>query len=87
MTSHKTVFDNDFQIVETDNGFDYQTLLTPKLDKLDTIFDQNVINEIVLWKVDRYAQIEDEVLNLINQIDVCSKELDFDLTKRILIFC
>jgi len=29
--------------------------LTIKLDKLNSDFNQEIINEIVLWKVDRYS--------------------------------
>lgn len=57
MMTHKTVFDADFQIEENDYNFDYQAGLTIQLDKLATPFDQNIINEIVLWKVNRYAKI------------------------------
>ena len=48
--------------------YSYQTELTAKLDNLDTNFDQKIINEIVLWKVNRYANIENETLELINRI-------------------
>jgi len=42
--------------------FTYQPNLTRKLDNLpDSPFSQEIINEIVLWKVNRYAQIDDLV--------------------------
>ena len=45
----------------------YQPNLTPKLDALTTTpFDQNVVNEIVLWKVNRYAPLEPEALEALN---------------------
>ena len=84
MTTHKTVFDTDFQIVETDCIFDYQTDLTAQLDKQATAFDQNVINEIVLWKVNRYASIDSDILQLVNNIERNSNQLDTDNTKKIL---
>lgn len=40
MTTHKTVFDDDFQINSSDNEYVYQAELTPILDKLSTPFDQ-----------------------------------------------
>lgn len=84
MKTHKTVFDKDFQIVLADNEFDYQKDLTTKLDKTTTIFDQAIINEIVLWKVNRYAQIDDNTLKLLNDINPKSKKLDLEKTKNIL---
>lgn len=35
--------------------YKYQKELTENLDKLDGDFSQNILNEIVLWKVNRYA--------------------------------
>jgi len=84
MTTHKTVFDTDFQILETDYNFDYQTDLTLRLDEHMGTFDQNVINEIVLWKVNRYANVDSDILGLINSIDINSNILDTDNTKKIL---
>ena len=48
--------------------YSYQDLLTPKLDSLKSDFDQEIINEIVLWKVNRYAQIKPEALDLLNEL-------------------
>ena len=43
--------------------YDYQPNLTPKLDQLgDTPFGQHLINEIVLWKVDRYVSLGDDLV-------------------------
>jgi hypothetical protein len=42
--------------------FTYQKALTNHLDNLpNEPFSQEVINEIVLWKVNRYAQISEEI--------------------------
>ena len=64
--------------------YKYQTLITPELDNLDGDFDQNIINEIVLWKVNRYALIESETLKLLNRIKKEDKVLDKELTREIL---
>lgn len=80
----KTVFDIDFQVEASDNEYQYQEELTNKLDKTIDLFDQNIINEIVLWKVNRYAALTDEILNLINTISPDDKELDKSLTRNIL---
>ena len=52
----KTIFDSDFEISSDDFEFNYQKSLTSKLDSDIGNFDQNKLNEIVLWKVNRYAQ-------------------------------
>ena len=84
MTTHKTVFDNDFYIVQTDQEFEYQTDLTAKLDKITASFDQQIINEIVLWKVNRYASLDNDTLNLLNDIDPKATKLDSEKTREIL---
>jgi hypothetical protein len=84
MTTHKTVFDKDFQIIPADKEFDYQKDLTAKLDKNETLFDQEIINEIVLWKVNRYANVDNDTLKLLNEIGTRSRELDIEKTRKIL---
>jgi hypothetical protein len=78
--THKTIFCKDFEITKTDFDFDFQKDLTVKLDNQSTAFDENVINEIVLWKVNRYVKIENKTLNLVNNIKKDSKELDIENT-------
>ena len=47
----------------------YQPDLTEKLDALgDVPFDQAVLNEIVLWKVDRYVSLGKETLEDVNNL-------------------
>ena len=55
---HKTVFDSDFKIEKNDLLFNYQESLTQKLDSITKEFNQNILNEIVLWKVNRYADFD-----------------------------
>ncbi|MBP8849930.1 MAG: hypothetical protein KBG80_05175 [Breznakibacter sp.] len=82
--NHKTIYDDDFEIIEEDNDFNYQKELTAKLDNFNSDFDQNMLNEIVLWKVNRYAKFDKETLDLLNSIDRDSYELDEKLTMQIL---
>ena len=73
---------------ETDilnSGYNYQSELTPILDELKGDFNQDVINQIVLWKVNRFVSIDNESLKLLNQISRSDSELDSELTKKILI--
>lgn len=65
--------------------YNYQTERTTKLDNLDTDFNQDIINEIVLWKVNRYAAIDNETLNLINQIKKDDTQINPELTRAILL--
>jgi hypothetical protein len=84
MTAHKTVFDNSFKLEQSDILFNYQAHLTTNLDKLNKPFDQQVINEIVLWKVNRFVSLTDQTFELLNKIDSKSTNLDIDLTTKIL---
>jgi thermostable 8-oxoguanine DNA glycosylase len=67
------------------SAYSYQNELTTKLDRLDTDFDQETINEIVLWKVNRYAAIDNDTLSLINQIKKSDTQLNPELTGAILL--
>lgn len=80
----KHVQDEDFKITEEDKEFTYQDQLTGKLDQYEGEFDQDHINRIVLWKVNRYSLIPDKELELLNQVDPEAKELDEELTAKIL---
>ena len=54
--SIKTIKKDNLKIYsKLDYEFDYQKSLTIKLDKLNSYFNQEIINEIVLLKVDRYS--------------------------------
>ncbi|PNW28793.1 hypothetical protein BKP44_07410 [Formosa algae] len=54
------------------------------MDHVKSDFNQELINEIVLWKTNRYAELDNETLNLINKIDRKSEIIDSDLTGEIL---
>jgi len=84
MPEHKTVFDNNFKVHEADTIFNYQKELTPILDLKNSDFDQQIINEILLWKLNRYAKISSQALDLINEIDISTDEINEDLTREVL---
>jgi len=65
-------------------NYKYNPELTSKLDEIDSDFDQDIINEIVLWKVNRYARVDDYTLDLINKIEKNDVILDSELTGEIL---
>ncbi|RRO12334.1 hypothetical protein [Flavobacteriaceae bacterium 14752] len=64
--------------------YKFQPELTDKLDKNSSDFNQAIINEIVLWKTNRYAQLNKQTLDLINKIDKNSDVIDDSLTGEIL---
>jgi thermostable 8-oxoguanine DNA glycosylase len=64
--------------------YKYQEELTRKLDEIDSDFNQDIINEIVLWKTNRFSWIDAKTMILINQIKKDDKELNLSLTKEIL---
>ena len=80
----KTIFDSDFEIIADDHEFKYQESLTKKLDSLAEDFNQDKLNEIVLWKVNRYAEFDEGIIELINSIDKNERELNIAKTKEIL---
>lgn len=65
-------------------SYDFQPNLTPELDLLDWDFNQDIINQIVLWKVNRFTKIDKETLNLLNLINKKSNSLPEELLKKLL---
>ncbi len=65
--------------------YNYQPELTSYLNELDTDFDQDMINQIVLWKINRYAKIDNSTLQLINKIKKTDRVLNIELTGEILL--
>ena len=80
----KTIFDADFKIISDDYEFKYQEALTKKLDSSNENFSQEKLNEIVLWKVNRYAEFGESLIELINSIDKNETKIDVDKTREIL---
>lgn len=64
--------------------YNFQQELTEKLDLISSDFDQEIVNQIVLWKVNRYAEIDNETLSLINTIDRNESNINESLTTNIL---
>ncbi|MFA7222787.1 MAG: hypothetical protein WC148_04640 [Bacilli bacterium] len=81
---HKTIFDSNFKITDSDSDFEYQKYLTEKLDSDKSDFNQNKLNEIVLWKVNRFAKFNEETIDLINSISPSESKFDPKKTKTIL---
>ena len=79
---HKTISDIKIQLSEY--NYEYQSELTKKLDSISGNFNQSIINEIILWKVNRYAKIEDDTLIYLNQIKKSDRKIDISLTSKIL---
>jgi hypothetical protein len=78
---------NDIELTEDNllnNNYNFQPELTKELDQIETIFDQNIINQIVLWKVNRYSAFDNETLNILNQIQKTDTVFDLNITKEIL---
>lgn len=71
----KTIEKTD--LIDKDKKYDYQPELTRRLDKHSEDFDQAIINDITLWKVNRYPVIKSELLadlNAIKKSDKCYDE-------------
>lgn len=64
--------------------YKYQKDLGIKLKEVDGDFDQSIINEIVLWKVNRYASLDEQSLNLLNTVSKNECIIDSKKTTLIL---
>ena len=73
----KTIYELNPSSTEV-NGveYKYQENLTKKLDANTASFTLETINEIVLWKTNRYAEMEAETLDVINGIDTNTMTMD-----------
>lgn len=81
----KTIFDIEITNEDLhDVNYKYQLELTSKLDGLDDDFNQEIINEIVLWKVNRYSFLDDETFSVLNKINKVDLVLHIELTTEIL---
>ncbi len=81
----KTVYDLNLTEQELSNDdYKFQPELTSILDNINVDFDQSIINQIVLWKVNRYSQFNESTLLLLNQVDKNDLVLNADLTEKIL---
>lgn len=69
-----TIDSPDFNLSEEE--YKYQDELTTELDSFVGDFDQNLINKIVLWKINRYAKLDEETIKLLNGILPTDKEID-----------
>ena len=58
--------------------------MTEKLDIVENDFDQVLINEIVLWKVNRYAKLQHDLLDKLNSIKKSDTIINEELTRSIL---
>ena len=82
----KTIFEITPSEEDLDiSSFKYQVELTKKLDNLNSDFNQEILNEIILWKVNRYAEFDKETINLLNKINPKSENIEMALTGDILL--
>lgn len=81
----KTIFDINVSRDDLQNkNYTFQPQLTEYLDNLDCDFDQSIVNQIVLWKVNRYSPFDEETFKFLNKISTKEQNLDEGLTREIL---
>lgn len=80
----KSIKNCDLKLIATDYNFDYQDKLTKKLDKFSSNLNQETINEIVLWKVNRYVELRQDTLLKLNAINKTDKAFD-EVAVRVLL--
>lgn len=68
----KKIYDSDIQwegsINKADKEYKFQPELTDKLDKHEGDFTEITLLEIVLWKTNRYPEINSDLLQSINEL-------------------
>jgi hypothetical protein len=79
----------NYQELKNLKNYSYQKILTKILDEKTTDpsieVDQNYLNEIVLWKVNRYALFDQDIMTLLNEIKrEQSSKINENSTKKIL---
>lgn len=60
--------ENKRQLLPADFHYDYNPVLTKFLDDHDLDFDQNTINMIALWKINRYPHVSKDITAELNKI-------------------
>ena len=80
MKTYKDLKIDDLKKVE----YNYQEKLTDFLDNYDDDFSQELIDKIILWKINRYAFVPKETLDKINKIKKSDEKIDIPLTREIL---
>lgn len=83
LANYSTIHDYDESLYEELNSnYNYQKELTQKLDdQFDIPFNQEIINEIVLWKVNRYVPSTGQ--NWLNKLNAFKDDLELDEEKLI----
>lgn len=69
MPKLKTISDLNITNYDIYDKNEYQTELTAKLDKGINEFNQYILNEIVLWKVNRYSKLDSSLFDRLNRLD------------------
>lgn len=80
-SKYESIIDEDHKLKSSIEEFEYQKKLTTKLDDIKGDFNQSTINEIVLWKINRYAGLDQETFNLLNNLP---ERFDPERTREIL---
>ena len=65
---HNTIDARNVELIYQDSDFTYQYELTKKLDGTNSQFSQELLNEIVLWKVNRYVLFDQNLIKELNTI-------------------
>jgi thermostable 8-oxoguanine DNA glycosylase len=60
--------DHKEELCKEDFEYDYNPDLSNELDNIRGDFDQNIINKITLWKLNRYPHLTDELIRRLNKI-------------------
>lgn len=68
ITTEIKKIENKSELREEDFKYDYNPDITNELDNINGDFDENIINKITLWKVNRYPRLTGELIRRLNKI-------------------
>lgn len=74
--------ENKRELLPEDFNYDYNPALTKLLDEHDADFNQNTINMIALWKVNRYPYISEDIITELNKI---GKDTEYKIEHKMLL--
>jgi hypothetical protein len=80
----KMILTDKLEVLTEDFQFNYQPLLTIKLDNTKIDFNQEILNEIVLWKVSRYAHFDQATISELNDLNINGENISIDIKRSIL---
>ncbi|MCF8260338.1 MAG: hypothetical protein K9J12_06160 [Melioribacteraceae bacterium] len=79
-----TISSEEFKLTESDKKYEYQPDLTKNLDTYSGDYNADIINEIVLWKLNRFPALKEDTIKLVNEISRSKRKIDVKQSEKVL---